>query len=211
MKCLDEGTLRAYLDRELPEAPTEGTASHLDACAACRGRLERLRATAESVHAWLDALAPDELPEPGQSVAHIAARTAGVRWRWAAVALVGALAASIALFFAATRPAATVAAKKAAHAPPPQEQVAEARAPLTVAPHRTPAVRKRIRAPGAKPRPALDDFVPFADAGPMQIGMVVRVMLPVSDVTSMAGPPREIAADLIIGEDGRPRAIRFVR
>jgi hypothetical protein len=54
------------------------------------------------------------------------------------------------------------------------------------------------------PQPALDDFVPFDDADPMQIGMVVRVMLPVSDAT-------EIAADLVIGEDGRARAFRFVQ
>jgi hypothetical protein len=37
----------------------------------------------------------------------------------------------------------------------------------------------------------------------MQMGMVVRVILPISDA-------REVAADLVIGEDGRARAIRFV-
>jgi hypothetical protein len=40
--------------------------------------------------------------------------------------------------------------------------------------------------------------------------MVVRVMLPVTDV-SLTGGPQEVAADLAIGEDGRPRAFRLVR
>jgi hypothetical protein len=34
-------------------------------------------------------------------------------------------------------------------------------------------------------------------------------MLPFSDA-SLTGGPQEIAADLMIGEDGRARAIRFV-
>ena len=71
-------------------------------------------------------------------------------------------------------------------------------------------VRKRFPVHRQAPQPALDDFVPFDDADPMQMGMVVRVMLPVSDA-SLTGGAQEVAADLVIGEDGRARAIRLVR
>jgi hypothetical protein len=43
----------------------------------------------------------------------------------------------------------------------------------------------------------------------MQVGMVVRVLLPMSDL-ALSGVDHEVPADLVIGEDGRPRAIRFV-
>jgi hypothetical protein len=66
-----------------------------------------------------------------------------------------------------------------------------------------------LRIPKPKPRPALGNFVALDDADPMQMGLVVRVMLPFSDA-SLTGGPQEIAADLMIGEDGRARAIRFV-
>jgi hypothetical protein len=42
------------------------------------------------------------------------------------------------------------------------------------------------------------------------MGIVVRTLVPVSDASTTGGV-QEIAADLVIGEDGRARAIRFVR
>lgn len=54
MRCIDEGQLRAYLDRELAGAEQEQIASHLAACAACARRLARLCETAASVSALLD-------------------------------------------------------------------------------------------------------------------------------------------------------------
>src|ERR1022692_624880 len=104
MKCLDEGTLQAYLDSELPEARMRRAAGHLEACAPCRDRLGRIEAAVVRVNAWLDALAPAGLPALDDAVPRIAAKTSGLRWRWAAVALAGALAASVALFFANSRP-----------------------------------------------------------------------------------------------------------
>ena len=71
------------------------------------------------------------------------------------------------------------------------------------------ARRRAPRAHRPKPVSLLDDFVAFDDADPIQIGMVVRVMFPVTGA-SFAGA-QEIAADLVIGEDGRARAIRFVQ
>ena len=207
MKCLDEGTLQAYLDSELPEARMRRAAGHLEACAPCRDRLGRIEAAVVRVNAWLDALAPAGLPALDDAVPRIAAKTSGLRWRWAAVALAGALAASVALFFANSRPhpEPARAAKREAGMHKPQ-------APSVVyrAGPRGHAVRKRFPVHRQAPQSALDDFVPFDDADPMQMGMVVRVMLPVSDA-SLTGGAQEVAADLVIGEDGRARAIRLVR
>jgi anti-sigma factor RsiW len=207
MKCLDEGTLQAYLDSELPEARMRRAAGHLEACAPCRDRRGRLEATAGRVNAWLEALAPEDLPALDEAVPRTAAKTSGLRWRWAAVALAGALAASVALFFANSRPhpEPARAAKREAGMHKPQ-------APSVVyrAGPRGHPVRKRFPVHMQAPQPALDDFVPFDDADPMQMGMVVRVMLPVSDA-SLTGGAQEVAADLLIGEDGRARAIRLVR
>ena len=197
MKCPDAGTLQAYLDSELPEARTSRAAGHLEACASCRDRLGRMEAAAGRVNAWLDALAPEDPPAVYEGVRRIAVRTGSLRWRWAALGLAGALAASVALYVA--------------NAPVPQKKalvqkvegpLADARGSVSVVPHRVATVRKRMRRP--IPQPTLDDFVPFDDADPMQIGMVVRVMLPMSDTS-------EIATDLVIGEDGRARAFRFVQ
>src|ERR1035441_2191650 len=156
---------------------------------------------------WLAPRPPAGLPALDDAVPRIAAKTSGLRWRWAAVALAGALAASVALFFANSRPhpEPARAAKREAGMHKPQ-------APSVVyrAGPRGHPVRKRFPVHRQAPQPALDDFVPFDDADPMQMGMVVRVMLPVSDA-SLTGGAQEVAADLVIGEDGRARAIRLVR
>jgi len=205
MRCLDEGTLQAYLDSELPEARMRYAAGHLEACATCRDRLGRIEATAGCVNAWLDALAPGDLPALDKAAPRIAARTAGVRWRWAAVALAGALAASVALFLAKA-PAPNIEV----HVTKPEARLTDVRGSVDPAPVRAATVRKQLRARRPKPVRPLDDFVAFDDADPMQMGMVVRVMLPVSDAF-LTGGTQEIAADLVIGEDGRARAIRLVR
>lgn len=204
MKCLDEGALKAYLDNELPEAQMRRAAGHLEACAPCRDRLGRIETTAGRVNAWLAALAPEDLPALDEAVPRIAARTRGLRWRWAAAALGGALAASVALFVA-TAPA----PKKEARVAKPQAPLTDVRRSVGTVRYRAASVRKRFPVHRTKPVPPLDDLALFADADPMQIGMVVRVMLPVTDA-SFTGA-QEIAADLVIGEDGRARAIRLVR
>ena len=206
MRCLDEGSLQAYLDNELAAAQMRRAAGHLEVCAPCRDRLGRLEATLGRVTAWLGALAlEDGLVEPvlPGAVPRIATQAAGVRWRWAAVALGGALAASAALFFAGARPR-----QEPAHAVQKEPEVRlvqpAARPPIQASVRRRAA---RLRRP--KPRRAMEDFVAFEDADPMQMGMVFRVMLPASGAT-LTGGMQEIAADLVIGEDGRARAIRFV-
>jgi len=183
MKCLDDGALRAYLDNELPEAEMCRAAGHLEACAACRERLEQLDATAKQVHAWLDLLTPEHVT----ALRFMPRRTATHRLPWAV------LAASLTLFLALNR---------SSNTPVPVAPTEPAPLPaLPVEPaHEAP---RKARAKKPKPARPPGDFVPLEDADPMQLGMVVRVMLPVSDA-------QEIAADVVIGEDGRARAFRFV-
>jgi len=193
MRCLDEGTLQAYLDSELTEAQMQHAADHLGACAACGGQLARLQDTAARVSALLDLLpAPD-------AMAQLPSTRTAVRRRWAAAGLAAAaIAASIALFVAGHRPTLKTP-------PLAKKETAPVLAPAVAVPVRTARVAqpKRARPPILKQPPAMDDFVLLGDADPMQLGMVIRVMVPISDA-------QEIAADLVVGEDGRARAIRFV-
>lgn len=199
MNCLDDGTIQAHLDNELTEPQMRSVADHVEVCARCRERLAHLKATMGLVNAWFGALASEGVQAP--VAPRIMARAPATHWRWAAVALAGALAALAVLFFAGTRPTPPKQAQHSSQPPAEPPHVA------VVAPLPVPA-RRLVRHP--KPRRAVDEFVPLDGADPIQIGMVVRVMLPVSDA-SVGGGVREIAADVAIGEDGRARAIRFVR
>jgi anti-sigma factor RsiW len=60
---------------------------------------------------------------------------------------------------------------------------------------------------------AAGQFLPLADEpDPMQAGMVVRVSVPASLLryTGAAPPSGMVQAEVIVGEDGRPRAVRFL-
>ncbi len=207
MKCLNEGTLQAYLDSELPEVRRLRAADHVEACAHCRDRLARLEAAMACVNVCLDMLAPQDLEAqtlPHRAVTRIPAKANGWRWRWAAVGLAAALAAPVVLLFTNAP-----AAKEEARRPKPTATLVGLQGPASPQPRRTVTVRKRFPAHKTKPQSALEGFVALDDADPMQMGIVVRVMVPVSD-GSMSSGVKEIAADLMIGDVGRARAIRFV-
>jgi predicted anti-sigma-YlaC factor YlaD len=209
--CLHEGALAAYLDGELPEATRRRAAGHLQSCARCRARLERVEATAARVNALLDALV-DEVPVAATSdVLPFRARPGSdAPWvRWAVAAAAGVLAISAVLGVLTisrgpqVAPPALVAKKQATVQPAP------AIVSRTVAPAVKPKFRRVRR---SKPLPRLDDFLALDDGDPIQVGVVVRVMLPASAFAAMpqTGAMQVIMADLAIGEDGRARAIRFV-
>ena len=205
MRCLNDGALQAYLDRELPPAGMRRADGHFAVCPACRNRLARVETAAARVHGWLDSLAPEDLPAACFAPPAVAERPAGSRLRWAALALAGVLAAV--LLIAVTfrhPPAPPPIAKKAPAVQPAPVRVSQTR-PVAAKPK-----AGRARRPG--PRPSMDGFLPLGNADPIQVGMVVRVMLPASELglAPQPGAPQEIAADVVIGEDGRPRAIRFL-
>lgn len=88
--------------------------------------------------------------------------------------------------------------------------------PPAPAVHRT--VRKPVAAVRAAPREMVTEFFPMMDpAPPFDRGQLLRVQLPASAMRSVGLPVREehltdpIQADVLVGEEGMPRAIRFVR
>jgi hypothetical protein len=64
MSHVDEGTLHAYLDGELPPNEQGDVEAHLAQCAACKGRLAEERALFERASALLGAARPAERPAP---------------------------------------------------------------------------------------------------------------------------------------------------
>lgn len=64
MSHVDEGTLHAYLDGELPSGERAAVDAHLAQCAACRGALAEERALLERASALLGSARPVERPAP---------------------------------------------------------------------------------------------------------------------------------------------------
>jgi hypothetical protein len=85
-------------------------------------------------------------------------------------------------------------------------------APVAV---RNPA--RSVRRPVKRPREVVTDFFPLMDpAPPFERGQLLRVELPASAMQMVGLPVREdrladpVQADVLVGEEGLPRAIRFV-
>lgn len=210
MKCLSAGTLQAYLDHELPEIEMRDAGAHVESCAGCRGRLAAIEETAKRVHAWLDVLTPEELAAPVRTVPRIPAVARPRQWRWIAVAAALVLAASAAAFITKHDRKFAVPTKVAAAPTVVRSAVVRDPEPQRVVPHRAVQVRKRVPSRHRDAQPAGNGFIALGDPDPMQIGVVVRMKVPIAD-TWLPGQTQEVAADLVIGEDGRARAIRFVR
>jgi len=64
MSHVDEGTLHAYLDGELPSADRKTVEAHLAQCDTCRAALSEARALVERASAVLGAARPAERPAP---------------------------------------------------------------------------------------------------------------------------------------------------
>ena len=64
MSHVDEGTLHAYLDGELPSTERAAVEAHLADCAACRGNLTEERSLRERASAVLGSARPTERPAP---------------------------------------------------------------------------------------------------------------------------------------------------
>ncbi len=128
----------------------------------------------------------------------------------------GALAASIALVWMVTRPAAKpVRLETTMIVPPKAVEIPVAPAPPTLAAAR--ASRPKPARAAAK-REIATDFIPvMLDPDPFERGRLVRVQLPRSALTAFGLPVNEerfeerIKADVLVGEDGLARAIRFVK
>uniref|UniRef100_Q01UI5 Putative transmembrane anti-sigma factor n=1 Tax=Solibacter usitatus (strain Ellin6076) TaxID=234267 RepID=Q01UI5_SOLUE len=204
-QCWSEGTLRAYLDRELPPEQIGQVAAHLKECVSCDERCRELSAKAAQVAALIDLL-----PELEVETLHVPLRIPGrvssrprVGWVGAAVALAAGL--GIAAYMIPQRQAGPVVT---AVAPPVVLAPAAPAAPQTVAVVAAPAgerklaVRpaRRVARPAIRPVASAGDFVALDDE-PFESGVIMRV----------AVTPGKTQADIVFGPDGRARAFRLVR
>ena len=189
-QCWPEGSLRAYLDGELPPEQMRSVASHLEQCPAC-GRLHmELSVRASYIGGLLGTLAAPVARTAPRKVVH---RVSG-SWAWtgAAVALAAGLA--VAAMLIPTREP----VRQAVLTPPPQTAItrpAPVEVPVVASPSQAVAVSttaKRRRVKQTDPFIALDDE-------PIESGIVMRVELPGST-----------PADIIFSPDGRARAVRLV-
>lgn len=76
---------------------------------------------------------------------------------------------------------------------------------------------RRVRRPATGPKEVVTDFFPLMDpAPPFERGQLLRVELPASAMQMVGLPVREdrladpVQADVLVGEEGLLRAIRFV-
>ncbi len=111
-----------------------------------------------------------------------------------------------------------VANRKPPAAAPSPEVITQA---VVVQPEAAPAVAvktpRRARRPVNRTQEVVTDFFPLMDpAPPFERGQLLRVELPASAMQMVGLPVREdrladpVQADVLVGEEGLPRAIRFV-
>lgn len=139
-------------------------------------------------------------------------------WRWAVAA-----AAVLAIVLAAASALRPRAREVAVTLPSARPAVAEQRkAPVTAEPavkRRAPTARRAVRKRPRTTAPEQDRFVPVLyadDLASMESGQIVRVELPRSALAAFGipiaddRPSARIRTDVLLGEDGTARAVRFV-
>jgi hypothetical protein len=77
---------------------------------------------------------------------------------------------------------------------------------------------RKAAAEPPQPREVVTDFFPLMNPAPaFERGQMLRVQLPAAVMQTVGLPVREehlgdlVQADVLVGEEGMPRAIRFVR
>ncbi len=235
-KCPTEGVLLRALDEELPERTGWQVKLHLEGCERCQQRIEELRIISQRV----SELAQDSWPGEGvetlaERMDEAESRGEAIGWfdqrAWRPLAWSAALGMLIALWLGVSlRQREKAVAKAPGFQPPAVIQQARAQqgnqVPASLEKHVPRASRKHssIRPqsqPGAAhARETVTPFfaLPFSDAAlPLDQAVMIRVDLPRSAL-ELAGLPvaadlrdQRVRADLVLGEDGLARAIRFVK
>ena len=180
-RCWNEGEWRAWLDGELDPDEMEAAREHLETCAACAALCERVEVRAQRVSGLMAML--DRLPEKPA-----APRPAASERRRAAIVVL-ALAAALALAF-------VFGPKRSPDAPAVPQPVPAPLAKAVEPPAPVPVVRAPVRR--APPKSRVDYYFGL-DGEPIETGIVLRVAL-----------EDGLLADVIVDEQGRPRAVRPV-
>lgn len=136
------------------------------------------------------------------------------RWIWVGISAIaaGVVLAVLLSSNRATRPLAVAA--------PPEFPAARQEVAPQVRAAATPAAPRKAARKVVQPeaREVVTDFFPLMDpAPPFERGQMLRVQLPAAAMRTVGLPVREdhladpVQADVLVGEEGMPRAIRFVR
>ena len=182
----------------LPESTASLVESHVEVCGTCAARLQRereLSAGLKAVAGQTSAAGPGPEMEQRLLDAFAAMHTKAARTRtysrvWRAAAAVLLVMTGLATWTAST---------------------------VTPDPSSADAARQRGSATGG--RGAFDDFMllPVASGLPaLESGVIVRIELPVSALPAYGVevisdiPKNRVEADLLVGQDGQARAIRFI-
>ena len=200
--CLEVGILQAYLDGESEAREGGAIEAHLAACGACASQLETMRSLAARVDVLLGALAEDPL---SSGTVRLSRRHMGA---WAALA--AAILAAIALAGFISRSTARSTARDPIRSSIPR--VIETSPAIS----RAPAVSTHLalrRRRSARPRTP-EYFIRLDDSNePILGGTVTRVNLPLSlfDPSQPVDSSVVVRAEVILGDDGQPKAIRFLQ
>lgn len=173
----------------------------------------------DPVRAALQALADHDRSRQSQTPAHIIyARHRPRKWNWGTA--LGAIGVAAAAMLAAIfmYPSPHVPAPRPPQ--PPQIAVAEP-APVVLEtkpePQPLPVKHPKRVAPKEPPREVVTDFFPLMDVPPpFERGQLLRVVVPVATMRTVGLPVNpdrlsdRIQADVLIGDEGMARAIRFV-
>lgn len=232
--CLQEEILQAYLDGELPQEAGDSVAAHLAECTVCAARVGEAQQTWMAIDGALASELPEVIPTARlrvrieSALAEKAAPkfTLASLWNWKLAAVTAAilLALSALLFRPANQPPHHEQAVLPAPVstpdfipsptPPPVRDVAQQPLPIRK------RVLRRTPTSNAEEAEVVTRFFSLRDGEDLttiESGQLVRVELPGSAL-SEAGYPfnpetaqTSVIADVVLGQDGLARAIRFVR
>lgn len=178
----------------------------------------------DTVRAALKALADHDRARESQTPAHaIFAKRRARRWNVGTTFGAIGLAAAAALVAMWMQPAPVISPPRPPAAPPQEvaadlvpEPVVVAAAEAKPEPPTRPRRAKRV-APQEQPREIVTDFFPLMDAPPpFERGQLLRVVVPAATMRTVGLPvnpdrwQENVQADVLVGEEGMARAIRFV-
>lgn len=229
MTCRDFEELVRDLaaNRATPSAASEAV-QHSASCAHCAERLEQ----EQHFTTALRAIASEEVSVPPAIEGHLRAAfreslAKPARVRRAGLATVGiwaaaALAAAVALLFVGlgrrhTAPPEVAAVQPNVEPEKPAQLTQSRQVPAEVPIRRVRTTSRSRRRPAAD-RTVVTDFFPLAYGAQLpSSGQIIRVKLPRSALLSFGVPvdaqalDQRVQADVLMGDDGLARAVRFVR
>lgn len=212
-----------------PEA-TERAAAHLQHCAACKQLFESQRALSHALHRLSEEQASLGAPKDVEQrlMAAFDARQPGKSHRltvskWWAIPI--AAAALLAMFLVRPKPAeveirvAGDTERAPVLRPAPESTRVEQPAPVESPVRIAGEARPRLRSAAAAPREQATEFIPLRYGKPVESGelvQVIRMQFPRGELARLGLPVTPdaatgmVKADVLIGEDGMAKAIRFL-